>query len=53
MRNLLASERSKWVFVIGLVAIGADFMVKNVISYWTDCGLEKGLEVTQRIRTLV
>ena len=53
MRNLLASERSKWIFVIGVVAIGAGFTAKNVISYPTECRPENGLEVTQLIRDLV
>ena len=37
MNRLLSSERSKWIFVIGLVAIGAGFTAKNVISYTTEC----------------
>ena len=37
MKKFLASERSKWIFVIGLVAIGAGFTAKNVISYPTEC----------------
>ena len=37
MNRLFSSERSKWIFVIGLVAIGAGFTVKNVISYLTEC----------------
>jgi len=53
MRNLLASERTKWIFVIGLLAIGAGFTAKNVISYPTECLPEKGLELTQLIRPLV
>ena len=53
MRTLLASERTKWIFVIGLVAIGAGFTAKNVISYPTECLPEKGLELTQLIRPLV
>ena len=53
MRNLLASERSKWIFVIGVVAIGAGFTAKNVISYPTECLPEKALELTQLIRPLV
>ncbi len=36
MNRLLSSERSKWIFVIGLVATGAGFTVKNVISYPTE-----------------
>ena len=53
MRNLLASERSKWIFVIGVVAIGAGFTAKNVISYPTEWLPEKALELTQLIRPLV
>ena len=37
MNRLLSSERSKWIFVIGLIAIGAGFTAKNVISYPTEC----------------
>ena len=37
MKNFLASERSKWIFLIGLVAIGVAFTAKNVISYPTEC----------------
>ena len=39
MRKLLASERSKWIFIIGVVAIGVGFTAKNVISYPTDASL--------------
>ena len=53
VKNFLASERSKWIFVIGVVAIGAGFTAKNVISYPTECVPEKGLELTQLIRPLV
>ncbi len=37
INRLISSERSKWIFVIGVVAIGAGFTAKNVISYPTDC----------------
>ena len=37
MNRLLSGERSKWIFGIGLVAIGAGFTAKNVISYPTEC----------------
>ena len=37
MNRLLSGERSKWIFVVGLVAIGAGFAAKNVISYPTEC----------------
>jgi len=36
INRLISSERSKWIFVIGVVAIGAGFTAKNVISYPTD-----------------
>ncbi len=49
MRKLLASERSKWIFIIGVVAIGVGFTAKNVISYPTECLPEKGLEETRLI----
>tara|TARA_Y100001968_G_scaffold71754_1_gene63012 strand:+ start:248 stop:454 length:207 start_codon:yes stop_codon:yes gene_type:complete len=37
MNRLLSGERSKWIFVIGLLAIGAGFTAKNVISYPIEC----------------
>ncbi len=37
MNRLLSSERSKWLFVIGLIAIGVGFTTKNVISYPSEC----------------
>ena len=39
--KLISSERSKWIFVIGVVAIGAGFTAKNVISYPTECMREE------------
>ena len=53
MRNPLASERSKSILVIGVVAIGAGFTAKNVITYPTECLPEKGLEGTHFKRSLV
>ncbi len=53
MRNLLAGERSKWIFVIGVCAIGVGSIAKNMILYPTECVPEKGLELTQLIRPLV
>ena len=53
MRNLLTSERSKWIFVKGVVAIGEGFAAKNVISFPTECAPEKSLEETKLIRDLV
>ena len=52
MKNFLASERSKWIFVIGLVAIGAGFTAKNVISYPTECITDKAVDVSMLIRPL-
>ena len=37
INRLLSRERTKWIFVIGVVAIGAGFTAKNVISYPTEC----------------
>ena len=39
--SLLVSERTKWIFVIGVVAIGAGFSAKNIISYPTECMQEE------------
>ena len=41
INRLISSERSKWIFVIGVVAIGAGFTAKNVISYPTECMKEE------------
>ena len=41
INRLISSERSKWIFVIGVVAIGAGFTAKNVISYPTECMSEE------------
>ena len=48
INRLISSERSKWIFVIGVVAIGAGFTAKNVISYPTECMSE---EVVQKFVT--
>ena len=37
INRLISSERSKWIFLIGVVAIGAGFTAKNLISYPTEC----------------
>ena len=37
INRLISSERSKWILVIGVVAIGTGFTAKNVISYPTEC----------------
>ena len=41
INRLLSSERTKWIFVIGVVAIGAGFITKNVIIYPTECKKEE------------
>ena len=41
INRIISSERSKWIFVIGVVAIGAGFTAKNVISYPTECMSEE------------
>ena len=41
INRFVSSERSKWIFVIGVVAIGAGFTAKNVISYPTECMREE------------
>tara|TARA_B100000212_G_scaffold37785_1_gene24474 strand:+ start:196 stop:348 length:153 start_codon:yes stop_codon:yes gene_type:complete len=37
MKNHLASKRSKYLFSLGLLAIGVGFAFKKVISYPTEC----------------
>ena len=39
--RLISSERSKWIFLIGMVSIGAGFIAKNVISFPTECMTEE------------
>ena len=41
INRLISSERSKWIFVIGVVAIGAGLTANNVISYPTECMREE------------
>ena len=41
INRLLSCERTKWIFVIGVFAIGAGFTAKNVISYPTECMKEE------------
>ena len=37
LNRIISSDRTKWIFVIGVVSIGAGFTAKNVISYPTEC----------------
>ncbi len=52
MNRLFASERSKWIFVIGLVSIGAGITAKNVISYPTECVPNGPVEVSSLIKEI-
>ena len=49
MSPLLTSERSKWIFVIGLVSIGAVLTAKNVISYPNECLQAEPVEISRLI----
>tara|TARA_B100000214_G_scaffold323160_1_gene259452 strand:- start:89 stop:271 length:183 start_codon:yes stop_codon:yes gene_type:complete len=53
INRLISSERSKWIFVIGVIAIGAGFIAKNVISYPTELKSEEVVQdfVTPEGRT--
>ena len=37
MKNLLESTRSKYLFILGILAIGIGIASKKVISYPTEC----------------
>ena len=39
--RILSFERTIWIFLIGLVAIGGGFTAKNVLSYPTECSKEE------------
>ncbi|KGG16112.1 hypothetical protein EV06_0821 [Prochlorococcus sp. MIT 0602] len=41
MKHLLSNKRARWLFSIGLVAIGIGFASRDVISYPTECMQEK------------
>ena len=41
INRLLSCERTKWLLMVGVIAIGAGFTAKNVISYPTDCMKEE------------
>ena len=44
INRLIESERSKWIFLIGVVAIGIGFTAKNVIFYPSECMSEEVLQ---------
>tara|TARA_B100001115_G_C15639303_1_gene307548 strand:- start:98 stop:253 length:156 start_codon:yes stop_codon:yes gene_type:complete len=46
MKNLLANTRSKYLFVLGLLAIGIGVASKKVISYPTECSPMNNQEIT-------
>ena len=47
MNRLFSSQRSKWLFGIGLVAIGAGITAKNVISYPAECMTEEMAQISE------
>ena len=47
MKSFSINERSKWIFFIGLIAIGVGLTAKNVISYPTECLPNKAVEISQ------
>tara|TARA_B100000609_G_scaffold161027_1_gene132802 strand:- start:94 stop:255 length:162 start_codon:yes stop_codon:yes gene_type:complete len=46
MKNLQESTRSKYLFVLGLLAIGIGVASKKVISYPTECLPMNNQEIT-------
>ena len=46
MKNLQESTRSKYLFVLGLLAIGIGVASKKVISYPTECSPMNNQEIT-------
>ena len=52
INKLLLSERSKWIFIIGVVGVGAGLTAKNVISYpteWMKEELVRGVAIRNEI----
>jgi len=41
INRLISSEKSKWISVMGVIAISAGFTAKNVIYYPTECMREE------------
>ena len=37
MQNFFVSQRAKWLLAIAVIAIGAGFATKSVISYPEEC----------------
>tara|TARA_B100000674_G_C37198928_1_gene627402 strand:- start:35 stop:190 length:156 start_codon:yes stop_codon:yes gene_type:complete len=46
MKNLLASQRAKYIFVLSLLAVGIGILSKKVISYPTECSPINNQEIT-------
>ena len=46
MKNRLASTRSKYLLILGILAIGIGVISKKVISYPTECSPINNQEIT-------
>ena len=46
MKNLLASTRSKYLFVLGVLAVVIGIISKKVISFPTECSPMNNKEIT-------
>ena len=46
MKNSIASARSKYLFALGILAIGIGVISKKVISYPTECSTMNNQEIT-------
>ena len=46
MKNLVASPRSKYLFFLGILALGIGVISKKVISYPTECSPMNNQEIT-------
>ena len=46
MKNLLVSSRSKYLIVLGVLAIGIGVISKNLTSYPTECSPMNNQELT-------
>ena len=46
MKNLLGNARSKYLFLLGALAIGIAIISKKVISYPTECSPLNNKEIT-------
>ena len=46
MKNPLASTRSKYLFILGALAIGIGVISKKVISYPSECSNINNQEIT-------